>query len=72
MVCPLSTVFHVGGGTLPVGSARKTYLNFRNNFVLLYKNLPSKSLLSVIVIRLFFGMGWPELNFCLRVDFPIS
>ncbi len=52
MVCPSSTVFHVGGGTLPVGSARKTYLNFRNNFVLLYKNLPSNQLFSILVTRL--------------------
>lgn len=52
MVCPASTVFHVGGGTLPVGSARKTYLNFRNNFVLLYKNLPANQLFSVLLTRL--------------------
>lgn len=52
MVCPASTVFHVGGGTLPVGSARKTYLNFRNNFVLLYKNLPANQLFSVLFTRL--------------------
>lgn len=52
MVCPSSTVYHVGGGTLPVGSARKTYLNFRNNFVLLYKNLPSNSLFWVISVRM--------------------
>lgn len=53
MVCPSSYVYHVGGGTLPVGSARKTYLNFRNNFVLLYKNLPSNKLYSVLLTRLF-------------------
>lgn len=53
MVCPSSMVFHVGGGTLPVGSARKTYLNFRNNFVLLIKNLPSSQLFFVLTTRLF-------------------
>jgi len=53
MVCPNSTVYHVGGGTLPVGSAWKTYLNFRNNFVLLYKNLPSNKLYRVLVVKLF-------------------
>ena len=52
MVCPSAMVYHVGGGTLPVGSARKTYLNFRNNFVLLYKNLPSNKLFPVLVLRL--------------------
>jgi GT2 family glycosyltransferase len=48
-----SSVFHVGGGTLPKKSARKTYLNFRNNFVLLYKNLPTRRLLPVFVLRIF-------------------
>jgi len=53
MYCPNSMVFHVGGGTLPKQSFRKTYLNFRNNFILLYKNLPSKLLFKVFFIRLF-------------------
>lgn len=39
-VCPQSVVFHVGGGTLPKGNSRKTFLNFRNNLIMLYKNLP--------------------------------
>ena len=38
--CPASVVYHVGGGALPRGNSRKTFLNFRNNQVLLYKNLP--------------------------------
>lgn len=38
--CPQSKVYHIGGGTLPKSSARKTFLNFRNNLSLLYKNLP--------------------------------
>lgn len=36
---PDSEVFHVGGGSLPVNHPHKTYLNFRNNLFLLYKNL---------------------------------
>ena len=51
MYCPDSVVFHVGGGTLPKKSSQKTYLNFRNNLVLLYKNLPSHLLLSVFAVR---------------------
>ena len=39
MACPRSVVFHVGGGTLPRGG-RKVYLNFRNNLIMLCKNLP--------------------------------
>jgi GT2 family glycosyltransferase len=38
--CPSSTVYHIGGGTLPRGNSLKTYLNFRNNQIMLYKNLP--------------------------------
>ena len=39
--CPQSTVYHVGGGTLPKSSPFKTELNFRNNLSMLYKNLPA-------------------------------
>lgn len=38
---PQSHVFHVGGGTLPNNSPRKLYLNYRNNLLMLYKNLPA-------------------------------
>lgn len=40
-VCPASLVYHVGGGALPKQSAQKTYLNFRNNLIMLAKNLPA-------------------------------
>ncbi len=51
MYCPDSTVFHIGGGTLPKASWHKTYLNFRNNFFLLYKNLPDDRLVRVFAVR---------------------
>lgn len=38
--CPSSVIYHVGGGTLPRGASKKTYLNFRNNQIMLAKNLP--------------------------------
>lgn len=38
--CPSSVVYHVGGGTLPKGNSRKVFLNFRNNLVMMAKNLP--------------------------------
>ena len=38
--CPSSVAYHVGGGTLPRGNSLKTYLNFRNNQIMMYKNLP--------------------------------
>lgn len=53
MYCPDSKIFHIGGGTLPKSSARKTYLNFRNNLSLLMKNLPEGKVLSTILYRFF-------------------
>ena len=52
MVQPKSVVYHVGGGTLNAGSPFKTYLNFRNNLKMLFKNLPLPYLFVVIPIRL--------------------
>lgn len=48
---PQSTVYHVGGGTLPKESPRKAYLNFRNNLFLLYKNLPAARFRTVMLRR---------------------
>lgn len=41
-VCAISDsmVFHLGGASLEQGNPKKTYLNFRNNLLLLHKNLP--------------------------------
>jgi len=41
---PQSVVYHVGGGTLHTEHPHKTYLNFRNNLLMLYKNLPQQTL----------------------------
>ena len=48
---PQSVVYHVGGGTLPKGNPMKTYLNFRNNLTMLYKNLPEQELRYVMRVR---------------------
>lgn len=48
---PSSKVYHVGGGTLSSDSPQKTYLNFRNNLIMLYKNLPEKEMKEVLRIR---------------------
>jgi len=48
---PQSSVYHVGGGALPYSSPFKTYLNFRNNIYLLYKNLPDKNFSGLIFFR---------------------
>lgn len=39
MCLPQSTVYHVGGATLQEESPQKTFLNFRNNLLMLYKNM---------------------------------
>jgi hypothetical protein len=49
---PQSEVFHLGGGTLNAMSPHKTYLNFRNNLFMLYRNLPSNKLRKTILTRL--------------------
>ena len=55
IVCiPQSVVYHVGGGTLHVEHPHKTYLNFRNNLLMLYKNLPQKSLSNIMRWRKLF------------------
>ncbi|MDR2684571.1 MAG: glycosyltransferase family 2 protein, partial [Prevotellaceae bacterium] len=52
IVCvPQSIVLHVGGGTLNYERPRKTFLNFRNNYLLLYKNLPTKRFVKVMIVR---------------------
>lgn len=54
--CPESVVFHVGGATLHKNNPRKTYLNFRNNLIMLQKNLPFWRAVWVIFARLWFDL----------------
>ncbi|MBE0648749.1 MAG: glycosyltransferase family 2 protein [Bacteroidales bacterium] len=68
MYCPGSMVYHIGGGTLPKMSWRKTYLNFRNNFMLLYKNLPSRLMFKVFAIRLLLD-GVAAMKFLFQAGF---
>jgi GT2 family glycosyltransferase len=51
--CPSSVVYHVGGGTLPRGNSLKTYLNFRNNKIMMSKNLPLSKKLWIMPVRNF-------------------
>ncbi|MBN2347521.1 MAG: glycosyltransferase family 2 protein [Bacteroidales bacterium] len=50
---PEVSVYHIGGGTLPNNNPKKLYYNYRNSLFLLFKNLPSKKLFSILFIRLF-------------------
>jgi len=50
-VAPESTVYHIGGASLPQSSPRKTYYNFRNSLLMLYKNLPSSAWRKTLPLR---------------------
>lgn len=50
-VVPDSEVYHLGGASLPQGNPKKTYLNFRNNLLLLHKNLPKKRGGKILFLR---------------------
>lgn len=65
---PASVVYHVGGGTLHKSNPKKTFLNFRNNMALLYKNLPSNKLFSTIFKRLILD-GLAGVNFLMKGQF---
>ena len=49
--CPSSVVYHLGGGTMPKGNERKVFLNFRNNLIMMAKNLPMGQLVWKIPYR---------------------
>jgi GT2 family glycosyltransferase len=51
--CPKSVVYHLGAGTLPKGNERKVFLNFRNNLIMLAKNLPPEQAIWKIPFRFF-------------------
>jgi hypothetical protein len=52
VVVPESVIYHVGGGTLPINTPFKMYLNYRNNLYLLQKNLPSNKFIIILTARL--------------------
>lgn len=65
---PGSVVFHLGGGSLPASNPRKTYLNFRNNLLLLHKNLPDTTRRKKLFRRrLLDTIAW--IKFILTFDF---
>ena len=68
MMVPTSRVFHLGGGSLAYGNPQKTFLNFRNNLLLLHKNLPVAEGKRLLFIRrlmdtLAFGMALTKGHF---------
>lgn len=57
---PSSTVYHLGGASLDASSPRKTFLNFRNNLLMLHKNLPAGSRKNRVLIarRMLDTLAW--------------
>lgn len=65
---PKSHVYHLGGGSLPASNPRKTYLNFRNNLLLLHKNIPERDLAATLLRRrLLDTLAW--IKFLASMDF---
>lgn len=66
LVCiPDSVAYHWGGGTLPKENPRKTFLNFRNNLLMLYKNLPDQQLQKILFFRMLLD-GVAAMQFLLK------
>jgi GT2 family glycosyltransferase len=51
MSCPSSVVYHIGGGTLAKDNPDKIFLNFRNNLIMLWKNLSGLEAIYVLLVR---------------------
>ena len=60
---PQSVVYHLGGGSLSYDNPRKTYLNFRNNLLMIYKNSPCRR--TVLGIRFFLDYAAALMFLCI-------
>lgn len=67
-VQPASVVYHLGGGSLPMNHPRKLFLNYRNNLLMLYKNLDSRRGKRVLCKRRFLDLA-AGLVFLLKGEF---
>ena len=68
MYVPDSIVYHLGGATLSKTNPHKTFLNFRNNLYLLYKNLPKGKVFRLIFLRMVLD-GIAAIKFVLSLEF---
>ena len=69
-----SKVYHIGGGTMNYGSSNKNYLNFRNSFMMMIKNLPKTYFPFSLLLRVFsdfFILIFSLLTFNFKLFFPI-
>lgn len=65
MYCPHSYIYHLGGGTLSYHTPRKTYLNFRNNIIMCFRNSPWYVNLWLLPLRMI-------LDFCASLMFMVK
>lgn len=77
--CPDSTIYHLGGGSLPMESPRKVYYNYRNNLMMLWKNCSTLTLHRrfwirygldfIAILRLLLSGKWPECKAIIRAHY---
>lgn len=65
---PKSVVYHVGGGTLHKSNPRKTFLNFRNNLFIIWKNVPKTTRRKILFVRIFMD-GVASIKMLLSFEF---
>lgn len=69
--CADAEVYHLGGGTLNTSSPFKSYLNFRNNLIIMQKNLPFGEACTKVFIRLWIDLAaW--FQFFLKGNFKFA
>lgn len=71
--CSDAEVYHVGGGTLDANNPYKTYLNFRNNLMIMHKNLPKNDAYFRIFIRMWIDLAaWFQFLFKGKPQFTLA
>lgn len=67
-VIPQSKIYHLGGGSLPMNHPHKLFLNYRNNLLMLHKNMDKSLFTKTMSIRVFFDMAAVAM-FLLKLNF---
>ena len=73
VACSDAEVYHVGGGTLNANNPHKTFLNFRNNLIILQKNLPKNEAYIKIFQRMWLDLlAWFQFLFKGKLRFTLA
>lgn len=71
--CPKAEVYHLGGGTLDAGNPFKVFLNFRNNLIIMQKNLPYPEAIWRIALRMSIDfVAWLQFMVTGKAKFSIA